>query len=427
MNKENAENFRKLLRDTYGPNPPLVCQARLEAEIMLLPASVVDELYLTCALRKAAGEQCCDIDIEADYGASLIYYLTGCSNINPLPPHYFCRKCGRMEIVSTVEDGWDLPEKTCCGSPMLRAGSGIPLEMMKARRYAREKTSVYVIPNSFKERAGEVVEQYYRDKYPGKYYVVPYLTELEQDGRAELKSGFVIVNRNPPEDGLYLALVPAEDGMPELDEDGVWQLPYEVLHDKDYRTVRFRCSRNKEVLGKLMAKNKVMPAIQDLLEEDVMEALSYVIDRSLNEDSRVLPVEADPLTFSFLRRKKAYLQDEETEENPALENPQLRYTDLFSCREDVWKLLDEAFPAETNSRQILIEQITDDVSKGRYCNERMSNEMEQLLKDLGIDEYWITQMKHTHYLRSKASLINDVVDDLYYFWSRKKAYEMKYI
>ena len=57
MKQENAEFFRKLLKDVYGPNAPLQCKARIEAEILLFPQSLVDEIHLTRELKKAAREE----------------------------------------------------------------------------------------------------------------------------------------------------------------------------------------------------------------------------------------------------------------------------------------------------------------------------------------------------------------------------------
>ena len=44
--------------------------------------------------------------------------------------------------------------------------------------------------------------------------------------------------------------------------------------------------------------------------------------------------------------------------------------------------------------------------------------MEQMLRVFGISEHWIQQMKSTNFLRSKAKLINDTLNDLYYIWFR---------
>ncbi len=48
----------------------------------------------------------------------------------------------------------------------------------------------------------------------------------------------------------------------------------------------------------------------------------------------------------------------------------------------------------------------------------MSQGMEQLLRDLGISDHWITQIENTMYLKPKGSLINDTLNDLYYMWYR---------
>ena len=73
---------------------------------------------------------------------------------------------------------------------------------------------------------------------------------------------------------------------------------------------------------------------------------------------------------------------------------------------------------KTDARHVLIEQITDRVSKGMCAEGRMSQEMEHMLRVFGISEHWIQQMKSTNFLRSKAKLINDTLNDLYYIWFR---------
>lgn len=414
MKQENAEFFRKLLKDVYGPNAPLQCKARIEAEILLFPQSLVDEIHLTRELKKAAREERCVIDLKSDYGASLIYFLTGCSNINPLPPHYFCPICKRTEFAVDAEDGWDLPIRYCCDStPMLREGHAIPLEIMKVNSSSKKRNTEYNVPESFIPRAREVVQKYYGDKW----LVVPYLTELERDGEAEIGE-YRIVSSNPSEDpGLHLVLLPPKDGMPELDEDGIWQTTCKTFYDNDYRTVVFSRSENNEILADLSANHSVLPSISDLLNESVFKALSDLLDRYIQGSDSILPLEDGP-SFSSLLRKKAFLYEDCFEDNPAMQNNGVRFTDFFSCREDVWKLLDDTIPMKTDARHVLIEQITDRVSKGMCAEGRMSQEMEQMLRVFGISEHWIQQMKSTNFLRSKAKLINDTLNDLYYIWFR---------
>lgn len=55
---------------------------------------------------------------------SIIEYILGISPIDPMPPHYFCPTCERVDTDVNVEDGFDLPRKVCphCGKEMWRDG-----------------------------------------------------------------------------------------------------------------------------------------------------------------------------------------------------------------------------------------------------------------------------------------------------------------
>ena len=55
---------------------------------------------------------------------SILDYLLGLTQVNPLIPHYHCPACHHIEEVDTVNDGFDLPPKACpeCGADMERDG-----------------------------------------------------------------------------------------------------------------------------------------------------------------------------------------------------------------------------------------------------------------------------------------------------------------
>ena len=83
-------------------------------------------------------------------------YLLGTSDINPLPLHYLCPVCKRMEFVSDKALPWDMQDKPCgCGAMMRADGFDIPYEMNRPARHFVSLT----VDQDFLKTAEEIIRE----------------------------------------------------------------------------------------------------------------------------------------------------------------------------------------------------------------------------------------------------------------------------
>lgn len=121
-------NARKL----YGEQLPEIVEARLSRELRAIIENGYGSLYLISnKMVKKSNEDGYLVGSRGSVGSSLAAFLGGISDVNPLPPHYYCEKCHVSEFFSNISIvGCDLPLKSCihCGETMKRNGFDIPFE-----------------------------------------------------------------------------------------------------------------------------------------------------------------------------------------------------------------------------------------------------------------------------------------------------------
>lgn len=126
-----AEGFatRKYVEKGSGLLPAEI-KERLDAELNLpIVKSRADELLLARMIVR-------DISLigglhttRGTAASSFLAYCLGITDINPLPPHYYCPKCHKIEWVKGVSSGADLPDTGCsCGEIIHGDGMNIPHE-----------------------------------------------------------------------------------------------------------------------------------------------------------------------------------------------------------------------------------------------------------------------------------------------------------
>ena len=151
------EETRRIVSDTckklYGDNPHPIVKKRLDHELNCIISNGYASIYYICHLMvKKSLEDGYLVGSRGSVGSSLVATMMSISEINPLAPHYRCKKCHfhtfkmrndeieefgltdieapLQEILRGVDSGYDLPDQLCpcCGEPLAKDGHDIPFE-----------------------------------------------------------------------------------------------------------------------------------------------------------------------------------------------------------------------------------------------------------------------------------------------------------
>ena len=137
-NIENADNEArettyKRAHEIYGEELPEIVEKRIERELDSIIKHGYSVLYLMAErIVKKSNEDGYLVGSRGSVGSSMVAFLMGITEVNPMPPHYICPKCKKSIFFTKGEygSGYDLPDKKCdkCDVKMIKNGQDILFE-----------------------------------------------------------------------------------------------------------------------------------------------------------------------------------------------------------------------------------------------------------------------------------------------------------
>jgi DNA polymerase-3 subunit alpha (Gram-positive type) len=153
IEEETRRIVGQTCKELYGDNPHPIVKKRLDHELHCIISNGYASIYYICHLMvKKSLEDGYLVGSRGSVGSSLVATMMNNSEINPLAPHYRCKKCHfhtfRMrkdeieeygltdlekpfqEALQNVDSGYDLDDAICpvCGAPLAKDGHDRPFE-----------------------------------------------------------------------------------------------------------------------------------------------------------------------------------------------------------------------------------------------------------------------------------------------------------
>lgn len=395
MDNEIIKKAEQKLGELYGEHPPVSIMNRFRTEeIMLKNQKMLRWMGFVSKLYECFFEEDAFFIIRgAQMGASYIAWLLGGTNVNPLPAHYYCHNCKKIEFIKNVKCGLDAPDKRCsCGKLYEKDGFGIDAIHMYPLTGGSE---IYTSCNTM-----EKVKRCFYECF-GKYSEIREVRIRDEEAEHSCNV-------------MRYILLP--DEMVSQYPDEIITIDPEAYYRSFSKLEKLLVVENteEEISFKDLADTKFTP-------EEICNYAKYAAQQGVFQDAfgekdlnETIANLANP-DFSDLLAAYGLLHGTGvwSDNGDRLIAQGIQISDLITNREDVYAYLYSKLNGkccDNPSGQVY--EIKENVRKGKYAAGRMPEDVEQLLLENGVPEWYVDSMKKIRYLFPKTHLIPYLKKDI---------------
>lgn len=406
MKNEIIKKAKVRMNDIYGDEPAFRIINRFKVEELALKDR---EILLWMGFLGELNRRCQQEKIYmgvrgAQIGASFIAWLLGGTDINPLPVHYHCPKCKRIEFIDHAKCGIDLPDKMCsCGERFIKDGFNVDYMNMYP---INNNNEVYVSAGGT-NIVKKCMSEYFGESGEVKELNIIYdgSSDIVSDERLDVVK-FVLLSKSDAKKTtdpvVTISIGDYIKKMNELPVLTVVENINETVCKQDMLDVQYTPQLFNEYFDYLLESKKLYDKCEKV---DLGEVFL-----------RIEPSFSDLIAINGLLHGTGVWKD--NGENLYAEG--ITLNELITNREDLYSYLFDKLNGvygENPSGQVF--EIKECVRKGRYNRKGMSLETETLMLENGVPKWYVESMKKIKYLFPKTHMIPIIKLDICRFVKQK--------
>ena len=228
-------------------------------------------------------------------------------------------------------------------------------------------------------------------------------------------------NADDPLPYLQYVARPLEKEKPAVPADGYWDTDWETFehwHSGATRFFFYSDEQIEQLYQQQLRTGTPTPDLQALLNPVLAEALLKSKYQTLLGKSECLPLQ-EPVSFDLLLRIDGLFCAVDVWGDKTIDLLQSGQADFWNLpvfREDVFQDISNVWAKYNIHDSSLALLVMDNVRNGRYSRKPMPHSAETLLRQLGLQDWYINLLKEVRYLCYKGHCVTHLIVDLLCEW-----------